>query len=56
MDRPWHRRDGPGSVAAGLNDIRSFDYAILLCGKMEETRAFYRDTMGFPGRPTARTG
>ena len=32
----------------GLNEVRGFDYAILLCGKMEETRAFYRDVMGFP--------
>lgn len=31
-----------------LGEIRSFDYAILLCGKMEETCAFYRDIMGFP--------
>lgn len=32
----------------GLGGIRSFDYAVLLCGKMEETRAFYRDVMQFP--------
>jgi lactoylglutathione lyase len=31
-----------------LSQIRNFDYAILLCNKMEETRAFYRDIMGFP--------
>ena len=28
--------------------IGNFDYAILLCNKMEETRAFYRDIMKFP--------
>ena len=32
----------------GLGGISNFDYAVLLCGKMEETRAFYRDVMGFP--------
>jgi catechol 2,3-dioxygenase-like lactoylglutathione lyase family enzyme len=31
-----------------LSEIRNFDYAILLCNKMEETRAFYRDIMKFP--------
>jgi glyoxylase I family protein len=31
-----------------VKDIRNFDYAILLCGKMKETRAFYKDVMGFP--------
>lgn len=31
-----------------LKEIRNFDYAILLCGKMKETRAFYKDVMGFP--------
>ena len=25
-----------------LSQIRNFDYAILLCNKMEETRTFYR--------------
>lgn len=30
-----------------LSQIRNFDYAILLCNKMEETRAFYRDIMQF---------
>ena len=29
-------------------DIRNLDYAILLCNKMDETRAFYRDVMKFP--------
>jgi catechol 2,3-dioxygenase-like lactoylglutathione lyase family enzyme len=32
----------------GLREIGSFDYAVILCGKMEETRAFYRDIMQFP--------
>ena len=31
-----------------LSEIRNVDYAILLCNKMEETRAFYRDIMKFP--------
>jgi len=30
-----------------LGGIRNFDYAILLCNKMAETRAFYRDVMKF---------
>ena len=31
-----------------LGDIRNLDYTILLCSKMQETREFYRDVMGFP--------
>ena len=31
-----------------LTQIRNFDYAVLLCNKMAETRAFYRDVMQFP--------
>jgi catechol 2,3-dioxygenase-like lactoylglutathione lyase family enzyme len=31
-----------------LGGIGSFDYAILLCSKLAETRAFYSDVMGFP--------
>ena len=31
-----------------LSQIRNFDYAILLCNKMADTRAFYRDIMKFP--------
>ncbi len=31
-----------------LSAIHNLDYAILLCSKMAETRAFYRDVMGFP--------
>lgn len=31
-----------------LRDIRSFDYAVILCRRMAETRAFYRDVMQFP--------
>ena len=27
-----------------LGEIRNLDYAILLCNKMDETRAFYRDS------------
>jgi catechol 2,3-dioxygenase-like lactoylglutathione lyase family enzyme len=30
-----------------LSEIRNFDYAVLMCSRMEETRAFYRDVMGF---------
>ena len=29
-----------------LSQIRNLDHAILLCDRMEETRAFYRDVMG----------
>jgi len=31
-----------------LGGIGNLDYTILLCSKMEETRAFYRDIMQFP--------
>ncbi len=31
-----------------LKDIRNFDYVVLLCDRIVETRAFYRDVMGFP--------
>jgi catechol 2,3-dioxygenase-like lactoylglutathione lyase family enzyme len=31
-----------------LKAIHNLDYTILLCRKMEETRAFYKDVMGFP--------
>src|SRR5882724_6482199 len=31
-----------------LGDIRNLDYTILLCSKMQETKDFYRDVMGFP--------
>jgi len=31
-----------------LKDIRNLDYVILLCARMKETRAFYKDVMGFP--------
>ncbi len=31
-----------------LGGISNFDYAVLLCNKMEETRAFYRNIMNFP--------
>ncbi len=32
----------------GLKDIGNLDYAILLCRTMEETKAFYKDVLGFP--------
>jgi glyoxylase I family protein len=38
-----------------LEDIRNFDYVVLLCRNMAETKAFYQDVMGFPvevDRPT----
>lgn len=31
-----------------LGGITNLDYTVLLCSKMGETRAFYRDVMGFP--------
>ena len=31
-----------------LGNITTLDYTILLCAKLAETRAFYRDVMGFP--------
>jgi glyoxylase I family protein len=31
-----------------LSEIRTLDYAVLLCSKLEETRRFYRDVMKFP--------
>jgi catechol 2,3-dioxygenase-like lactoylglutathione lyase family enzyme len=31
-----------------FGEIRNFDYAILLCSKIKETRNFYRDVLGFP--------
>ena len=31
-----------------LGAIRNLDHTILLCSKMNETRAFYRDVIGFP--------
>ena len=37
-----------GDITMSVREIRNFDYMILLCGKMKETRAFYKDVMGFP--------
>jgi len=31
-----------------LGGITNFDYAVLLCNNMAETKAFYRDVMLFP--------
>lgn len=31
-----------------LGGIGNLDYTVLLCSKMQDTRAFYRDVMGFP--------
>ncbi len=30
-----------------LGEIDTLDYTVLLCSRIDETRAFYRDTMGF---------
>jgi glyoxylase I family protein len=30
-----------------LKDIHNFDYVVLLCENINETRAFYEDVMGF---------
>jgi len=30
-----------------LGGIANLDYAVLLCSRLEETKAFYRDVMGF---------
>src|ERR1700754_3807007 len=37
-----------GNIALSLGGITNLDYTILLCSKMDETRAFYRDVMKFP--------
>jgi catechol 2,3-dioxygenase-like lactoylglutathione lyase family enzyme len=31
-----------------IKAIRNLDHTILLCRKMKETRAFYKEVMGFP--------
>ncbi|MDP3547279.1 MAG: VOC family protein [Phreatobacter sp.] len=31
-----------------LSAIRNLDHTVLICTRMEETRAFYRDVMQFP--------
>ncbi|MGX9962221.1 VOC family protein [Roseomonas sp. F4] len=31
-----------------LSSIRNLDHTVLLCRRMAEMRAFYRDVMGFP--------
>lgn len=31
-----------------MKEIHNFDYAILLCDRMAETKAFYHDVMRFP--------
>lgn len=31
-----------------LSTIRNLDHTVLLCARLAETRAFYRDVMGFP--------
>src|SRR5438552_649970 len=41
-------KEQTGSIAVSLGGIGNLDYTILLCSKMDETRAFYRDVMKFP--------
>ncbi len=36
------------SIAVSLGGITNLDYTVLLCNRMDETRAFYRDIMKFP--------
>lgn len=31
-----------------LGGIANLDYTVLLCSRLEQTKAFYRDVMGFP--------
>lgn len=31
-----------------LRDIHNLDYTVILCSRLDETRAFYRDVMKFP--------
>ncbi|GAB3995465.1 hypothetical protein GCM10029992_12770 [Glycomyces albus] len=31
-----------------LREIRNVDYTVLPCANLAETRAFYKDIMGFP--------
>jgi hypothetical protein len=45
---PWLPQNRPRGNAVSLGEIRNLDYTILLCSKMIETRAFYRDIMRFP--------
>ena len=44
---PLHQHQ-PRNTALPLGGITNLDYTILLCSKMDETRAFYRDVMKFP--------
>ncbi|MCC0044394.1 MAG: VOC family protein [Brucellaceae bacterium] len=34
--------------AMSLSDIHNLDYTVLLCSRLAETKAFYRDVMKFP--------
>lgn len=38
-----------------LSAIRNIDHTVLLCRRLPETRAFYRDVMGFPVETFGRT-
>jgi glyoxylase I family protein len=35
-------------IALSLSQIHNFDYVVLFCHRMPETRAFYKDVLGFP--------
>lgn len=37
-----------GEPVTGPDPIRNLDYAVLLCSRMAETKAFYRDVLRFP--------
>ena len=39
-----------------IKEIHNLDYMILLCRKMKEIKAFYKDVMGFPSKSTMKTG
>lgn len=40
--------DTSGRHRVGMESITNLDYTVLLCRRMDETRAFYRDVMRFP--------
>jgi hypothetical protein len=48
MSRHGCRKNKWRRAAVSLGGFGNFDYTILLCSKMEETHAFYRDLMQFP--------
>ena len=46
--RPASVTGNAGHAAMSLKDIRNLDHTVLLCRRMRENRALYKDTMGFP--------